>query len=59
MKLYDTLSSYFQQAGIDSLNLEDLLSTTFIVIDDLYKQFVPKRILSDADQRVASRTAKC
>lgn len=44
MKLYDTLSQQFQQAGIAYLDIEDLLCTSFVIIDDLYKEFVPQSI---------------
>lgn len=44
MKLYDTLSPQFAQAGINRLDIEDLLCVSFIIIDDMYKASVPQNI---------------
>jgi hypothetical protein len=41
MELCQKLSAAFAQEGITSLNLEDLLSVSFIVIDDLYEHHFP------------------
>ncbi len=41
MKLYDTLRNSFVQEGTTALNLEDLLSVSFIIIDDLHEQHFP------------------
>ncbi len=41
MELYQTLRNSFAQEGITSLNLEDLLSVSLIIIDDLYQQHFP------------------
>lgn len=40
----DKLLERFLQAGISNSDIEDLLSDAFIIIDDLYKQFVPKEV---------------
>ncbi len=40
----DKLLQQFMQAGIDKLKIEDLLSDSFIIIDDLYKQYVDKSV---------------
>ena len=45
MKLCQQLSTAFAQEEITSLNLEDLLSVSFIVIDDLYEQHFPNGML--------------
>ena len=44
MKLYHTLRDSFAQEGISSLYLEDLLSVSFIVIDDLYEHHFPNAL---------------
>ena len=41
MKLYETLRNSFVQEGTTALNLEDLLSVSFIIIDDLHEQHFP------------------
>ena len=41
MELCQKLNAAFAQEGITSLNLEDLLSVSFIVIDDLYEHHFP------------------
>ncbi len=41
MELCQKLGAAFAQEGITSLNLEDLLSVSFIVIDDLYEHHFP------------------
>ncbi len=41
MELCQKRSAAFAQEGITSLNLEDLLSVSFIVIDDLYEHHFP------------------
>ena len=41
MQLYHTLRSSFAQEGITSLNLEDLLSVSFIIIDHLHEHHFP------------------
>jgi IS5 family transposase len=38
------LLEQFLQAGISNSDIEDLLSNAFIIIDDLYKQFIPKEV---------------
>lgn len=40
----DKLLEQFAQAGISNSDIEDLLSDAFIIIDDFYKQFVPKEV---------------
>jgi len=40
----DKLLQQFMQAGIDKLEIEDLLSDSFIIIDDFYKMFIDKRV---------------
>ena len=40
----DKLLQQFTQAGIDKLDIEDLLSDCFIIIDDLYKQYIDKSV---------------
>jgi hypothetical protein len=37
----DELLEHFWQQGIDQLDMEDLLITSFVIIDDLYKEYVP------------------
>lgn len=44
MLVNDKLSKHFWQLGIDQLDMEDLLITSFVIIDDLYKQHVPDYI---------------
>ena len=44
MLVNDKLSEHFWQLGIDQLDMEDLLITGFVIIDDLYKQHVPDHI---------------
>lgn len=41
MNLYDTVRNSLMQEQITALNLEDLLSISFIVIDDLYQHHFP------------------
>ena len=36
MIINDKLLKQFMQAGIDKLDIEDLLSDSFIIIDELY-----------------------
>ena len=40
----DKLLQQFMQAGIDKLAIEDLLSDSFIIIDDLYKLYIDKSV---------------
>jgi len=40
----DKLLKQFMQADIDKLDIEDLLSDSFIIIDDLYKQYIDKSV---------------
>jgi hypothetical protein len=44
MTTNDKLLEQFMQAGIDKLDIEDLLSDSFIIIDELYKQYVDKSV---------------
>jgi hypothetical protein len=40
----DKILEHLWQQGIDQLDMEDLLITSFVIIDDLYKQHVPKHV---------------
>jgi hypothetical protein len=40
----DKLLQQFTQAGIDKLDIEDLLADSFIIIDDLYKLYIDKSV---------------
>ena len=40
----DRLLEHFWQQGIDQLDMEDLLITSFVITDDLYKKHVPDHI---------------
>ena len=40
----DKLLEQFAQAGISESDIENLLSDTFIILDELYRQFAPKEV---------------
>ena len=40
----DKLLEQFAQAGISKSDIENLMSDTFIIIDELYRQFIPKEV---------------
>lgn len=44
MKLNDTIIEHIWQEGILNNNIEDLLISCFVIIDDIYKKFVPRYI---------------
>jgi len=44
MTTNDKLLQQFMQAGIDKLDIEDLLSDSFIIIDELYKLFIQQSV---------------